>query len=364
MPDERNIDRELAQSKEAQSKRSGDLFTGKEGLIRNVWKLVTSNQSALRLALLLLALVMTVFGSIILTIAGDPPATPGPLYQYSDLMRLVMMIQQKRIPLTASLETRGSTWLQSTQHNDSRVARLLDQWLPIKKLNFHSSNSILNDINFYAQNYKVFQTTGSILLMAANVILTVVAIVFWLVSRRRKRPTVDVKAILKSFLKKQLKRIKRCWRDKSISFNIGTVIGAAIILLHLTVLAIVMVRPNLFAIVVHQVLFLCLTLACLAVTQLPDDREPESTTIASTSNADSAIAAAEQNGNTRKVFTTMQQSIKIDPISTINGDDYARELNPFEVATITKKQEPTTPNHSVDELAEKEVEQILETVNV
>src|SRR5699024_694179 len=136
---------------------------------RKVVHAVSTDHNTARLALICLALVCSLFGSLLLVIAGPSPPQNNAKYSYEDLMRLMTLIHDKSIEITPNLSKKS--WEEELKNGSlgpasaaPRFSSLLQEWWPIKSIDYESSDAILNDYNFYSRNYKTFQAAFIVLM--------------------------------------------------------------------------------------------------------------------------------------------------------------------------------------------------------
>nr|XP_046916266.1 uncharacterized protein LOC124496750 [Dermatophagoides farinae] len=300
---DRNIENELKLARKSQSKRKSEMMINQyhrhhpSKMMNKLEQCCCNNLQIFKYILIILAIIGSLFGSILLTIAGDPPYNQGAIYQYSDLMRLIVGMHQnlldlqsmKRmndhnnakqstpttaaafVPSSMMIEKRDTrTKLNEIFHfellhdlarsgqenlkrfNENQFGRFLQQWLPMKHTDFQSQNPILDDANFYWNNYSTFQIAFITLLLLSNSLLLLTWIFF---------------KILKNFQKSRYKQ-NRIVDDNNRQTHVKHRMVLITLLFQLALIIILLCRPNIFVIVLHQVSFLLLSMGCLASTSI------------------------------------------------------------------------------------------------
>lgn len=328
---DRNIENELKLARKSQSKRKSEMMINQyhrhhpSKMMNKLEQCCCNNLQIFKYILIILAIIGSLFGSILLTIAGDPPYNQGAIYQYSDLMRLIIGMHQnlldlqsmKRmndhnnakqstpttaaafVPSSMMIEKRDTrTKLNEIFHfellhdlarsgqenlkrfNENQFGRFLQQWLPMKHTDFQSQNPILDDANFYWNNYSTFQIAFITLLLLSNSMLLLTWIFFKILknfqkSRYKQNRIVDDNKVVaadqlrmerKQFMNEQLENVRkfRHFRQTHVKHRMVLIT----LLFQLALIIILLCRPNIFVIVLHQVSFLLLSMGCLASTSI------------------------------------------------------------------------------------------------
>ncbi|KAH9397428.1 hypothetical protein TYRP_003744 [Tyrophagus putrescentiae] len=313
----KSIEEQLAEAAAAKERRRLEMSTGSlngnggSTLGKVVNSIKSADQETIRLALVTLALVSSFFGALVLTMAGaDPPtASSGSLYTYADLMRLMTAVHERSVEIVPNSLSRRE-WIEALRNGTlmettaEKWRELLGEWFPIRRVDFQTTDAILRDGNFYAEHYGTFQ--GSFIFFAClgqalGVLSGGKGAQGWSTAQEELRFRVNghgngngVKSRVKSpkllgervgeawaktrrvfggggDQNSSLKRLKRSWFDdcsekKLWKRPVVLVIGG-ILTTDLLVFTVLMVRPNSFTLVLHQVVFVLLAVVCLASTQ-------------------------------------------------------------------------------------------------
>ncbi len=463
----KSIEEQLAEAAAAKERRrlemsTGSLNGGNGG--STLGKVVNSIKSAdhetIRLALVTLALVSSFFGALVLVMAGaDPPtASSGSLYTYADLMRLMTAVHERSVEIVPNSLSRRE-WIEALKNGTlmettaEKWRELLGEWFPIRRVDFQTTDAILRDGNFYAEHYGTFQ--GSFIFFAClGQAVLLLSWAYFLVAKelragrrhreelrfrvnghgngnaksRVKSPKLLSERVGEAWAKTRrvfgggdqnssLKRLKRSWFDdcseKKLWKRPVVLVVGGILFTDLLVFTVLMVRPNSFTLVLHQVVFVLLAVVCLALTQAKAEeklhfqnkrfngrsssllsRETPRSLRATTNGANSypshqrngrnkvhqspaelitaeplIIEEAEVSGTATPIFVTEQSALNVHKLSSSYQPPPSPQpsLNPFgsfdeEEEEERKKTSPTKKKkekrQSIDEEAEKEVEQV------
>ena len=383
----KTIDQELADTAKAHSKRRAEMSSNTPRITTIIGKVVhavKTDHNTARLSLICLSLVFSFFGSLLLVIAGaDPPYHNGALYQYNDLMRLVTSIHEKTIEITPGLsrksledEVRNSTSpTESTESSASRLTRLLQEWWPIKKIDFESNDAILNDYNFYTRNYRTFQIPFTVLMCFGDIILLLSWIYFLAakelqIYRHRKdnrnghntngikspkpfseRASALYEKLKRFFAGKQLKKLKRSWCDDAPMRpwkRPSVVIIFSIVLANILLFILLMIRPSMFTLVMHQVLFVCLAVVCLASTEVHAPKIATSNTIIKDMPRSLRNINGSQNGSNNRIHFQSPSLVGVanapTPTVPIKAPIFVTEESKASTSGIVYNQSPRGSN--------------------
>ena len=325
-----NIDYELKLAKQSHLKRKSEIKPRRDNknpkkMLKKLENCCCNNLQIIKYILIILAIIGSLFGSILLIIAGDPPFNQGELYQHSDLMRLVYGIHQNLLDVksvaNANSNQKPTTTTSSVfvpaliekrdihDHQDkwkeifhldmlkdlakssrnqlillkeNQFGQFLQKWLPIKRSDFQSNDPILNDLNFYWNNYSTFQVAFITLLLLSNTLLLLTWIFFKLLknfqkSRQKSNDQIDgdqmddQKSKIsegKQFINEQIGQVSKQFKQNFRETNMKNRLLWFSLLFQFALIVILLCRPNFFIIVLHQVCFLLLSVGCLASTSI------------------------------------------------------------------------------------------------
>lgn len=316
-----------------------------------VSEIKATDNDTIRHALITLALVSSLFGALLLVLANpDPPtASSGILYTHADLMRLLVSVHDRSVELVPnSLSQRD--WIEALKNGTlmekttEKWKELLTQWWPIKPVDHTSSDAILEDGNYYARHYKTFQGAFIVLCCSSEAILLLTWAYFLAAKEltknqnqngitnghtinghnnrqsRVKSPKLISEQFNESWEKTKnlfggrsssLKRLKRNWFDESpkrpwkrpLVLTIGSLLT-----LDLLLFTVLLIRPNFFTLLLHEVLFILLSILCLASTERSIDLQQTQT------RKWSKPASDESNGSN----VSLPRSLRSNG-STLNG---------------------------------------------
>lgn len=289
----RDVDKELMEARKIQSKRQAELHSEQQQrkMKSKVENCCCENLQVLKYILIALAIFGSLFGSILLVIAGDPPYNQDTLYQYGDLMRIVTDVNHNLIEFHERNETETDgnirfqrrdtrarfkeifnnfNWMEKENFGSNLLKKFLNKWWNVKKADFDSDDPILSDANFFWKNYTTYQTGFIILVLVSNFLLLLTWIFFKILKNFRKskfkKEAEQVESTKGNFINQQFKQIQQFKNFKKTKISHRMVFF--IILFQLALIFILMIRPNLLAIVVHQVSFLLLAVSSLASTSM------------------------------------------------------------------------------------------------
>lgn len=289
----RDVDKELMEARKMQSKRHVELHSEQQQrkMKSKFENCCCENLQVLKYILIALAIFGSLFGSILLVIAGDPPYNQDTLYQYGDLMRIVTDVNHNLLEFHERNETEPESnirlqrrdtrarfkeifnnfnWMEKENFGSNLLKKFLNKWWHVKKADFDSDDPILSDANFFWKNYTTYQTGFIILVLVSNLLLLLTWIFFKILKNFRKskfkRETEQSESKNGDFINKQFKQIQQFKNFKKTKISHRLVFF--IILFQLALIFILMVRPNLLAIVVHQVSFFLLAISSLASTSM------------------------------------------------------------------------------------------------
>lgn len=459
-----SIEEQLAEAAAAKERRRLEMSTGSlNGNNSTLNKVVNSIKSAdhetIRISLVTLALVSSTFGALVLVMAGaDPPtASSGSLYTYADLMRLMTAVHERSVEIVPNSLSRRE-WIEALRNGTlmetttERWRELLGEWFPIRRVDFQTTDAILRDGNFYAEHYRTFQGNFIFFACLGQAVL-LLSWAYFLVAKelrasrrhreelrfrvnghgngngvksRVKSPKLLSERVGEAWAKTRrvfggggdqnssLKRLKRSWFDdcserKLWKRPVVLVVGG-ILITDLFIFTVLMVRPNSFTLVLHQVVFVLLAVVCLASTQAKAEEKlhfqnkrfngrsssllsreaPRSLRATNGANsypsqqrngrnkvhqspaelipAEPLIIEEPVSGRATPIFVTEQSALNVHKSSNFQPPPSPQpSLNPFgsfdeEEEEEGKKTSPTKKKkekrQSIDEEAEKEVEQV------
>lgn len=396
---EKSIDEQLKDSLNAQQRRRMEMLKqGTNSLGRMVRSVATNtNHNGLRLFIICIAMICILFSSIIMMIVDpNPPYYDGAQYQHNDLMRLVTLIHEKSIDITPNLSrsTLEQEVRNSSSNNDeekqSRLAKLLREWLPIRHIDFESSDAILNERNFFSQNYRTFQSASITFIVLGDLTLLVAWPLFLArkefksnktnINRTDLNGTTSPKSFsetsheifqrIKQFFQgKQLKHLKRSWFDEPPKrpWDRPSIMAIwSLVLFHLFLFISLMFRMNMLTILLHQITFICLTVFYLASTELSSTTtttttkrlsEPKNVSIKSNHVVQFQSPDPSKSEKNEKIFIISDESKKVIPSKINNfGNPFESEDDDDDEDKIAKdclcKKNPS------DDEAEKEIERV------
>ncbi|KAH9414486.1 hypothetical protein DERP_008681 [Dermatophagoides pteronyssinus] len=379
-----NIDYELKLAKQSHLKRKSEIKPRRDNknpkkMLKKLENCCCNNLQIIKYILIILAIIGSLFGSILLIIAGDPPFNQGELYQHSDLMRLVYGIHQNLLDVKSATNANSNQKPTTTtssvfvpaliekrdihDHQDkwkeifhldmlkdlakssrnqlillkeNQFGQFLQKWLPIKRSDFQSNDPILNDLNFYWNNYSTFQVAFITLLLLSNTLLLLTWIFFKLLknfqkSRQKSNDQIDgdqmddQKSKIsegKQFINEQIGQVSKQFKQNFRETNMKNRLFWFSLLFQFALIVILLCRPNFFIIVC----FLLLSVGCLASTSIRPskssakshggiiiDRPPPPTP------PPSVRLDIENNGDKRNSIDHSRPSINIDTGDILGG---------------------------------------------
>lgn len=325
-------------------------------ILSQISQVLCSDHNTARMVSLAFSFLCSLVASVLLVVAGDPPSIEGSLYQYSDLMRLASQIHSQTITLTPEVVSDSSTKAAISQAlvettTQNRWTRLLHRWWPIKPLAFESENALLDDLNFYASNYHIFQTCFIIFILLADGLL----LISWICFTISKR-FIDHGAKPES--ESTLIRVVQCFASASGQCPLRHPVGLIVFILstlHLTIFLLLLTRPSLFTLIIHQIVFVCLLLAILASTKLA---RPAPVTFRRNPSIINPKTIFKHRDSLGKVVRTPSISSLSPAPPSSTQDNYPNEVNPFEEdfesvpEPSEKLQKLSTIDEDVERLAE------------
>ncbi|XP_075678785.1 uncharacterized protein LOC142645706 [Dermatophagoides pteronyssinus] len=411
-----NIDYELKLARQSHSRRKSEIKPRRDNknpkkMLKKLENCCCNNLQIIKYILIILAIIGSLFGSILLIIAGDPPFNQGELYQHSDLMRLVYGIHQNLLdvksatnanansnqkPTTTSsvfvpaliekrdIHDQQDKWkeifhldtlkdLAKSSRNqlillkENQFGQFLQKWLPIKRSDFQSNDPILNDLNFYWNNYSTFQVAFITLLLLSNTLLLLTWIFFKLLknfqkSRQKSNDQIDgdqmddQKSKIsegKQFINEQIGQVSKQFKQNFRETNMKNRLFWFSLLFQFALIVILLCRPNFFIIVLHQVCFLLLSVGCLASTSIRSLKSTKSSAKSSSKSVSKSSAKShggiiidrppppptpppsvrldiETNGDKRNSIDQFRPSINID-----TGDILGDKNGTIKIPTIS-----------------------------
>lgn len=355
--------------------------------LSKVSHVLCKDHNTARLASVTLALLASIAASLLLVVVGDPPGIDGALYQYSDLMRLASHIHRQTITLTpevvveeAPTTTMGTITPMALAETstEGRWTRILHRWWPIKPLTFESENALLDDANFYTNNYRTFQTCFIILLIFADLLLLLSWIGFTISKQLGERAAKGEQVEGSTF-----GRLLRCFTSSPGECPLRrarAMILFVLCALKFVLLLLLLTRPSLLTLVAHQILFVCLCLSILATTRLRRRAPVTFRRSTTTTTKPKAMSQQQQqqpphslrlrdHSSTNKHRSPHSSSASLavavptsTPVSASSSSpsDYPPEANPFEQEDFESVPEPPDQYQkltTIDEAVERQAEE-------